>query len=136
MSIIEYTHIIHINLSTYLDDHMFKFIKQLFFILIIVLIFTFGVVFGKSWAQNSLITSAVNRGLKESGQTQNAETAAKLDGLRDCELENISSTQTGKEASLKCFNAKDQVVKLKATATKDGKIIFIQKYKFDGVTIQ
>lgn len=115
---------------------MFDFIKNIFLVTVVLIIFTFGVVFGKSWAQNSLITSAVNRGLKESGQTQNAETAAKLDGLRGCELEDISSTQTGKEASLKCFNSKDQVVKLRATATKDGKIIFIQKYKFDGVTIQ
>lgn len=110
--------------------------KKLLIYLLIIGVFTFGVVFGKSWAQNSWITSAVNKGLEESGQKDNAETAAKLDGLRDCELEGVSSTETGKEASLKCFNSKDEVVRLKATATKDGKALFIQKYKFNGVTVQ
>lgn len=110
--------------------------KKLIFFIILFLIFTFGVVFGKSWAQNSWITSAVNKGLKESGQTNNAETAAKLDGLRDCELLGITSTETGKEANIKCFNVKDEVVNLKASAIKDGKILIIQKYKFNGVTIQ
>jgi len=115
---------------------MFKFIKQLTVVIIIIAIFTFGVVFGKSWAQNAWVTSAVNKGLKESKQTGNAEIASKLEGLRDCELGHISSTEDGKAASLKCFNAKDEVVNLKATAIKDGKVLFIQKYKFNGVTIQ
>ncbi len=110
--------------------------KKLFIYIIIILFFTFGVVFGKSWAKNSWITSAVNKGLKESGQTENAETAAKLDGLRDCELKGITSNETGKEATIKCFNAKDEVVNLKATAIKDGKILIVQKYKFNGVAIQ
>lgn len=116
---------------------MFKFMKKLIILAIIILIFVFGVVFGKSWAQNSWITSAVNRGLQESGQTENAETAAKLDGLRDCELTGgITSTEEGKEASLKCFNARDEVVNLKASAVKDGKILVFQKYRFIGVTVQ
>lgn len=110
--------------------------KKIIVLAIILLIFTFGVVFGKSWAQNSWITSAVNKGLAESGQAQNAETAAKLNGLRDCSLEGgLKSTETGKEARLKCFNAKDEVVNLKATAVKDGKILFVNKYKFEGVTV-
>ena len=50
--------------------------KKIILIVIVILIFTFGVVFGKSWAQNSWITSAVNKGLAESGQNQNASTAA------------------------------------------------------------
>lgn len=111
--------------------------KKLIVIVIILLIFIFGVVFGKSWAQNSWITSAVNKGLAESGQTQNAETAAKLNGLRDCKIEgSLINTEAGKEANLKCFNSSDQVVMLKATAVKDGKIIFINKYKFTGITVQ
>lgn len=111
--------------------------KKLIIIIIIALIFIFGVVFGKSWAQNSWITSAVNKGLQESGQAQNAETASKLNGLRDCSLQGgLVSTETGKEANLKCFNAQDQVVNLKATAVKDGKILIFQKYKFDGITVQ
>ena len=110
--------------------------KKLIILAIIILIFTFGVIFGKSWAQNSWITSAVNKGLQESGQTQNAETAAKFNSLRDCSLEGgFVSTSTGKEANLKCFNAKDEVVKLKATAVKDGKVLFVNKYKFEGITI-
>lgn len=116
---------------------MFKFMKKLIILAIIILIFVFGVVFGKSWAQNAWITSAVNKGIAESGQVQNAETAAKLDGLRDCELEGgVISTEEGKEANLKCFNAKDEVVNLKATAVKDGKILLFQKYKFTGITVQ
>jgi hypothetical protein len=116
---------------------MFDFIRNIFLIVIVLLIFTFGVVFGKSWAQSSWITSAVNKGLEQSGQAQNAETAANLEGLRDCSVEGgLISTQTGKEANLKCFNAKDEVVNLKATAIKDGKILIFDKYRFDGVTIQ
>lgn len=110
--------------------------KKFIFFAILFIIFTFGVVFGKSWAQNSWITSAVNKGLKESGQTDNAATAARLDGLHDCELQGIASNATGKEATIKCFNAKDEVVNLKATAVKDGKILMIQKYKFNGVVVQ
>ncbi len=111
--------------------------KKLIIIAIIILIFVFGVVFGKSWAQNSWITAAVNKGIETSGQTQNAETAAKLNGLRDCELQGgLVSTETGKEANLKCFNASDEVVNLKAAAVKDGKILLFNKYKFEGVTVQ
>lgn len=110
--------------------------KKLIILAIVFLVFTFGVIFGKSWAQNSWITSAVNKGLEASGQTQNAETAAKLNGIRDCKLEGgLTSTETGKEANLKCFNAKDEVVKLKATAIKDGKILFFNKYKFEGIEV-
>lgn len=116
---------------------MFDFIKNIFLLTIVLLIFTFGVVFGKSWAQNSWITSAVNKGLEQSGQAQNAETAAKLNGLRDCSLEGgLTSTPTAKEANLKCFNAQDEIVKLRATAVKDGKILIFDKYKFNGVTLQ
>ncbi len=110
--------------------------KKLFIYLAIIVIFTFGVIFGKSWAQNSWITSAVNKGLKESSQTANAETAAKLDGLRDCELVGINSTENGKEAALKCLNSKDEAINLKASATKGGKILFVNEYKFSGITIQ
>lgn len=110
--------------------------KKVILIAIVILIFTFGVIFGKSWAQNSWITSAVNKGLEASGQTQNAETAAKLNGLRDCRLEGgLISTNTGKEANLKCFNAKDEVVKLRASAVKDGKILLFNKYKFEGIQV-
>lgn len=116
---------------------MFKFMKNLIIIAVIILIFVFGVIFGKSWAQNSWITSAVNRGLQESGQLDNAQTAAKLNGLRDCELTGgITNTETGKEANLKCFNAQDEVVNLKASAIKDGKILIFDKYKFNGVEVQ
>lgn len=116
---------------------MFDFIRNIFLVIIVLLIFTFGVVFGKSWAQNSWITSAVNKGLEQSGQAQNAETAAKLNGLRECSLEGgLISTPTGKEANLKCFNTKDELVKLKATAVKDGKILIFDKYRFEGVTLQ
>lgn len=110
--------------------------KKIILIVIVILIFTFGVVFGKSWAQNSWITSAVNKGLAESGQNQNAATAAKLDGLKNCELEGgITDTSTGKEANISCINAKKQEVKLKASATKSGKILFFQKYKFNGIQV-
>ncbi|HRV75851.1 MAG TPA: hypothetical protein P5247_00510 [Candidatus Saccharimonadales bacterium] len=120
-----------------INQTMFKFMKKLIILGIIILIFVFGVVFGKSWAQNSWITSAVNKGLKESGQTENAETTAKLNGLRDCELKGgIISTETGKEANLRCFNVKDEAVNLKASAVKNGKILIFQKYKFTGVTVQ
>jgi hypothetical protein len=111
--------------------------KKLILAIIVGLIFTAGVVFGASWARNSWITSAVNKGLEQSGQTQNTETAAKLNGLRNCSLEGgIVSTQTGKEANLKCFNAKDQVVNLKAEAVKDGKLLIFDKYRFEGFTVQ
>ena len=111
--------------------------KKLIILAIVFLVFTFGVIFGKSWAQNSWITSAVNKGLEASGQTQNAETAAKLNGLRDCSLEGgIVSTSNGKEANLKCFNASDEVVKLKASAVKDGKVLFFNKYRFEGITVK
>lgn len=110
--------------------------KKVLIILIIVLIFTFGVVFGKSWAQNSWITAAVNKGLEESGQTQNSQTAAKLNGLKNCELTNgIQNTPTGKEATISCINANKQEVKLKASATQNGKILFVQKYKFNKIEI-
>jgi len=110
--------------------------KKILILAIVFLIFTFGVIFGKSWAQNSWITSAVNKGLAESGQTQNAETAAKLNGLRDCTLKGgLVSTESGKEANLKCFNAQDEVVNLQATAIKDGKILIFNKYKFVGITV-
>lgn len=111
--------------------------KKLILAIIVGLIFTGGVIFGASWAKNSWITSAVNKGLEQSGQAQNAETATKLNGLRDCSLEGgLVSTSTGKEANLKCFNAKDEVVKLKATAVKDGSILIFDKYKFEGFTVQ
>ncbi len=110
--------------------------KKVFIIVTILLIFIFGVVFGTSWAQNSWITSAVNKGLKESGQLENTETAARLDGLKSCELEEIRSTELGKEGYVNCFNSKKELVSLKATATKDGKILVFQKYKFTGITIQ
>lgn len=111
--------------------------KKLIVIAIICIIFTFGVVFGKSWAQNAWITSAVNKGLAKSGQTTNAENAAKLNGLRDCSLEGgIQSNETGKATNLKCFNAKDEVVRLKASAVKDGKILLFNKYRFEGITLQ
>ncbi len=110
--------------------------KKIIILAVVFLVFTFGVIFGKSWAQNSWITSAVNKGLESSGQTQNAETAAKLNGLKNCKIEGgLSSTETGKEATLKCFNAQDQIVKLKATAVKDGKILIFNKYKFEGLQI-
>jgi hypothetical protein len=111
--------------------------KKLILAIIVALIFTGGVIFGASWAKNSWITSAVNKGLEQSGQAQNAETAAKLNGLRDCSLESgIVSTPTGKEANIKCFNASDQVVNLKAEAVKDGKLLVFDKYRFEGFTVQ
>jgi hypothetical protein len=112
------------------------FMKKLIILVIVFLIFTFGVIMGKSWAQNSWITSAVNKALEASGQTQNAATAAKLNGLKNCQIEGgLTSTQTGKEANLKCLNAQDETVKLKASAIKDGKILFFNKYKFEGIEV-
>jgi hypothetical protein len=108
--------------------------KKIIILAIIFLVFTFGVLFGKSWAQNSWITAAVNKAITESGQTENA---AVLSGLNNCKLiDGISSNEAGKEAHLKCTNAQDQIIKLKATAVKDGKILIFNKYKFEGVAVE
>lgn len=111
-------------------------IKKVIILAIVFLVFTFGVVFGKSWAQNSWITAAVNKGLEASGQKDRADLAAKLDGLHDCKLiDGIKDTSTGKEANLQCLNKNDEKVRINASATKDGKFLFFQKYDFNGIEV-
>ncbi|MDQ5913757.1 MAG: hypothetical protein QG623_376 [Patescibacteria group bacterium] len=105
--------------------------KKIIVLAIILLIFTFGVIFGKSWAQSSWVTSAVNKAI----QAKALEDASSVPDLKNCKIEGgITSTESGKEVNINCISLNNKPVKVRATAVKDGKILFVNKYKFEGVT--
>lgn len=106
--------------------------KKIIISAIVILIFTFGVIFGKSWAQNSWVTSAVNKAIQDTA----LEDATSMPNLKNCEIEGgITSTESGKEVNINCISLNNTPVKVRATAVKDGKILFVNKYRFEGITV-